>query len=124
VFGEATRSRPGKLPEGKLDGGEAKEGGGGLQIDNPGLPDWWDMLKPEPTVEEYRKFARRRIDAVNHALAGIPEEARAAHWRPRRNRSAPCCRRRFSAAIEPLRDAPAGLAREAFEEVEIVGLLR
>jgi 5-methyltetrahydropteroyltriglutamate--homocysteine methyltransferase len=32
------------------------------------------MLKPEPTVEAYRQFARRRIDAVNHALAGIPEE--------------------------------------------------
>jgi len=45
-----------------------------LQIYDPGLPDWWDMLKPEPTVEAYRGFARRRIDAVNHALAGIPEE--------------------------------------------------
>jgi len=41
-----------------------------LQIDDPGLPDWWDMLKPEPTVEAYRKFAQLRIDAVNHALAG------------------------------------------------------
>src|SRR5437870_3912604 len=38
-----------------------------LQIDDPGLPDWWDMLKPEPTVEAYRQFARLRIDAVNHA---------------------------------------------------------
>ena len=46
-----------------------------LQIDDPGLPDWWDMLKPEPSVEAYRQFARRRIDAVNHALAGIPEES-------------------------------------------------
>jgi len=45
-----------------------------LQIDDPGLPDWWDMLKPEPTVEAYRKFAKLRIDAVNHALVGIPEE--------------------------------------------------
>ncbi len=45
-----------------------------LQIDDPGLPDWWDMLKPEPTVEAYRKFATLRIDAVNHALAGIPED--------------------------------------------------
>jgi len=32
------------------------------------------MLKPQPTVEAYRKFAKLRIDAVNHALAGIPEE--------------------------------------------------
>jgi 5-methyltetrahydropteroyltriglutamate--homocysteine methyltransferase len=45
-----------------------------LQIDDPGLPDWWDMIKPKPTVEAYRKFAKLRIDAVNHALAGIPEE--------------------------------------------------
>jgi 5-methyltetrahydropteroyltriglutamate--homocysteine methyltransferase len=45
-----------------------------LQIDDPGLPDWWDMLKPEPSVEAYRRFARLRIDAVNHALAGLPEE--------------------------------------------------
>jgi 5-methyltetrahydropteroyltriglutamate--homocysteine methyltransferase len=45
-----------------------------LQIDDPGLPDWWDMLKPEPSVEDYRKFARLRIEAVNHALAGIPED--------------------------------------------------
>jgi 5-methyltetrahydropteroyltriglutamate--homocysteine methyltransferase len=36
-----------------------------LQIDDPGLPDWWDMLKPEPTVEACRQFARRRIDAEN-----------------------------------------------------------
>lgn len=45
-----------------------------LQIDDPGLPDWWDMIKPEPTVEKYRKFAKLRIEAVNHALVGIPEE--------------------------------------------------
>jgi 5-methyltetrahydropteroyltriglutamate--homocysteine methyltransferase len=45
-----------------------------LQIDDPGLPDWWDMIKPEPSVQAYRKFAKLRIEAVNHALAGIPEE--------------------------------------------------
>jgi hypothetical protein len=28
-----------------------------------------------PSVEAYRQFARRRIDAVNHALAGIPGES-------------------------------------------------
>jgi 5-methyltetrahydropteroyltriglutamate--homocysteine methyltransferase len=45
-----------------------------LQIDDPGLPDWWDMLKPQPTIEEYRKFASLRIDALNHGLAGVPED--------------------------------------------------
>ena len=46
-----------------------------LQIDDPGLVDWWDMLKPALSVEEYRdKFARLRIEAVNHALKGIPQD--------------------------------------------------
>src|SRR5262249_38126509 len=53
VFVEATRSRPGKPPEGNL-GLEARvtlvAAGFGLQIDDPGLPDWWDMLKPETSV--------------------------------------------------------------------------
>jgi 5-methyltetrahydropteroyltriglutamate--homocysteine methyltransferase len=45
-----------------------------LQIDDPGLPDSWDMIKPEPTVEAYRRFAKVRVDALNHALSGIPED--------------------------------------------------
>src|SRR5215471_13078433 len=46
-----------------------------LQIDDPGLPDWWDMLKPEPSVGAYRQFAWLRIAAVNHALAGVPDKS-------------------------------------------------
>ena len=39
------------------------------------MVDWWDMLKPALSVEEYRdKFARLRIEAQNHALRGIPED--------------------------------------------------
>jgi len=46
-----------------------------LQIDDPGVVDWWDMLKPALSVEDYcNTFARLRIDAVNHALEGIPED--------------------------------------------------
>lgn len=45
-----------------------------LQIDDPGLPDTWDLLNPAPTVQAYRQFAELRIAAVNHALAGIPAE--------------------------------------------------
>jgi len=46
-----------------------------LQIDDPGVADWWDMLKPAIGVDEYvNKFAKVRIDAVNHALKGIPED--------------------------------------------------
>ena len=45
-----------------------------LQIDDPALPDTYDMIVPAPPVEEYRKFARVRVDAVNHALKGIPAD--------------------------------------------------
>ena len=45
-----------------------------LQLDDPGLPDTFDMIVPNPTIEEYRKFEQIRIDAQNHALRGIPED--------------------------------------------------
>ena len=45
-----------------------------LQLDDPGLPDTWDMLEPHPTLEEYKRYARLRIEALNAALAGIPED--------------------------------------------------
>jgi methionine synthase II (cobalamin-independent) len=40
----------------------------------PGWLDHFIFNEYYRTVEAYRQFARRRIDAVNHALAGIPEE--------------------------------------------------
>jgi 5-methyltetrahydropteroyltriglutamate--homocysteine methyltransferase len=45
-----------------------------LQIDDPGLADAWDMIKPEPSIAEYRRRMKIRVDALNHALAGIPED--------------------------------------------------
>jgi 5-methyltetrahydropteroyltriglutamate--homocysteine methyltransferase len=45
-----------------------------LQIDDPALPDTYDMIVPSPTIEEYRKFAAVRVEALNHALQGIPED--------------------------------------------------
>jgi 5-methyltetrahydropteroyltriglutamate--homocysteine methyltransferase len=45
-----------------------------LQIDDPSLPDNWDMINPEPLLEEYKKFAMVRIEALNHALRGLPED--------------------------------------------------
>src|SRR5438552_18414621 len=32
------------------------------------------MVVPQPSIEEYRQFAAVRIEAVNHALQGIPED--------------------------------------------------
>ena len=44
-----------------------------LQIDDPDLPDGWQMY-PDMSVKDYRKYARLRVDALNHALRGIPTE--------------------------------------------------
>jgi 5-methyltetrahydropteroyltriglutamate--homocysteine methyltransferase len=50
------------------------DGGFLLQIDDPALPDTFDMIVPNPTIEEYRKFAAVRVEALNHALRGLPED--------------------------------------------------
>lgn len=44
-----------------------------LQIDDPDLPDGWQMF-PDMSVRDYRKYASLRVDAMNHALRGIPRE--------------------------------------------------
>jgi 5-methyltetrahydropteroyltriglutamate--homocysteine methyltransferase len=44
-----------------------------LQIDDPDLPDGWNCL-PGITVPDYREYAAIRVDALNHALRGIPRE--------------------------------------------------
>lgn len=45
-----------------------------LQIDNPDLPDAWQIY-PQMSVAEYRKYAEMRVDALNHALRDIPPES-------------------------------------------------
>jgi 5-methyltetrahydropteroyltriglutamate--homocysteine methyltransferase len=44
-----------------------------LQIDNPDLPDGWQMF-PDMSVKDYRSYAELRVDALNHALRDIPTE--------------------------------------------------
>ncbi|HLF77630.1 MAG TPA: cobalamin-independent methionine synthase II family protein [Dehalococcoidia bacterium] len=44
-----------------------------LQIDDPDLPDGWQMF-PSMSVADYRKYAGLRIEALNHALRDIPED--------------------------------------------------
>lgn len=49
------------------------DGGFLLQIDDPDLPDAWQM-HPHMDLAEYRKYAALRVDAIIHALRGIPPE--------------------------------------------------
>lgn len=45
-----------------------------LQIDDPDLPDGWEMY-PGMSVEDYRRYATLRVEALNHALRDIPPES-------------------------------------------------
>jgi 5-methyltetrahydropteroyltriglutamate--homocysteine methyltransferase len=45
-----------------------------LQIDDPVIADNWDQIVPEPSVEAYLRFTRPRIEALNHAIRGLPPE--------------------------------------------------
>jgi 5-methyltetrahydropteroyltriglutamate--homocysteine methyltransferase len=45
-----------------------------LQLDDPAIAENWDQINPEPTVEEYRKFTMVRVEALNHAIRGLPQD--------------------------------------------------
>jgi 5-methyltetrahydropteroyltriglutamate--homocysteine methyltransferase len=45
-----------------------------LQLDDPATATGWDMIDPEPPAEGYRKFTMVRIEALNHALRGLPPD--------------------------------------------------
>ena len=44
-----------------------------LQIDDPALATYY-ILHPDASVEDCRKWASGRVEALNHALRGIPED--------------------------------------------------
>lgn len=45
-----------------------------LQLDDPAIAENWDMINPEPTVDEYKMFSMVRAEALNHAIKGLPED--------------------------------------------------
>jgi 5-methyltetrahydropteroyltriglutamate--homocysteine methyltransferase len=45
-----------------------------VQIDEPSFAENWDQFNPEPSLEDYREFTMVRVEALNHALRGIPTE--------------------------------------------------
>ena len=45
-----------------------------LQIDDPSIAENWDQINPAPSVEDYLAFTRIRVEALNHALRGLPED--------------------------------------------------
>jgi 5-methyltetrahydropteroyltriglutamate--homocysteine methyltransferase len=45
-----------------------------VQIDDAYIPFMYDVIVPPGTMDDYRAWAQPRIDAVNHALEGIPAD--------------------------------------------------
>jgi 5-methyltetrahydropteroyltriglutamate--homocysteine methyltransferase len=45
-----------------------------LQLDDPATATGWDMIDPEPDVADYKKFTMVRVEALNHALRGLPQD--------------------------------------------------
>jgi 5-methyltetrahydropteroyltriglutamate--homocysteine methyltransferase len=45
-----------------------------LQLDDPAIAENWDMINPEPSVEAYQRFTMIRIEALNHAIRGLPPD--------------------------------------------------
>ena len=45
-----------------------------LQIDDAWLPALWDRIGIEMGLDAYRKYCAVRIEALNHALRGLPED--------------------------------------------------
>jgi 5-methyltetrahydropteroyltriglutamate--homocysteine methyltransferase len=46
-----------------------------LQIDDPRLVTSFDSMDPPPSAAEYQKFAMKYVEALNHALRGLPQES-------------------------------------------------
>ncbi len=45
-----------------------------LQIDDSYFASYYDVIVPPGTLSDYRKWAALRVEAINYALRGIPEE--------------------------------------------------
>jgi 5-methyltetrahydropteroyltriglutamate--homocysteine methyltransferase len=45
-----------------------------LQLDDPAIAENWDMINPAPAVDAYRTFTMLRVEALNHALRGLPPD--------------------------------------------------
>src|SRR5215475_363848 len=45
-----------------------------LQLDDPGIAENWDAIIPPPSLDAYKRFTMARVEALNHAIRGLPED--------------------------------------------------
>jgi 5-methyltetrahydropteroyltriglutamate--homocysteine methyltransferase len=45
-----------------------------LQLDDPAIAENWDQINPAPSVADYQRFTRKRVEALNYAIRGLPAD--------------------------------------------------
>lgn len=45
-----------------------------LQLDDPSIAESYDQVNPEPTIADYQAFTMKRVEALNHAIRGLPAD--------------------------------------------------
>jgi 5-methyltetrahydropteroyltriglutamate--homocysteine methyltransferase len=45
-----------------------------LQLDDPAIAENWDQFKVAPSVEDYQRYTMVRVEALNHAIRGLPTD--------------------------------------------------
>jgi len=45
-----------------------------LQLDDPAIAENWDQINPAPSVADYRRFTMKRVEALNYAIRGLPQD--------------------------------------------------
>lgn len=45
-----------------------------VQFDDPAIGENWDQQKSEPSVEGYRRYSQKCIDALNYSIHGLPAD--------------------------------------------------
>ncbi|HVV92100.1 MAG TPA: cobalamin-independent methionine synthase II family protein [Hyphomicrobiales bacterium] len=45
-----------------------------VQLDDPAIGENWDQQEKEPSVEGYRRYTMMQIEALNHAIKGLPAD--------------------------------------------------
>jgi 5-methyltetrahydropteroyltriglutamate--homocysteine methyltransferase len=45
-----------------------------LQLDDPSIAESWDQINPEPTVADYQRYTMTSVQAMNHAIRGLPKD--------------------------------------------------
>jgi len=45
-----------------------------LQLDDPGIAENWDAIIPPPSLDAYKRFTMVRVEALNHAIKGLPPD--------------------------------------------------